>query len=150
MTWHTAKYGDPYSKFVLCIYPLKCTHSSEHTHTHTHTPWTHTRSSGQQFLLQCPASSWGFGVLLKSTLSWYWRWRERWTFTPRHLQSLPDLRLKLTTFWLWIRLSTIRPRLPPIYIYIYIYIIFYRPIYIYIYIYIYAHIYLFNILVICY
>ncbi len=36
VTWHTAKYGDPYSEFVLCIltHP-KCTHSSEHTHTHT-------------------------------------------------------------------------------------------------------------------
>ncbi len=37
--WHTAKYGDLYSEFVLCIYPSKVhTHSSEHTHTHTHTP----------------------------------------------------------------------------------------------------------------
>ncbi len=32
--WHTAKYGDPFSEFVLCIYPPKVhTHSSEHTHT---------------------------------------------------------------------------------------------------------------------
>ncbi len=35
VTWHIAKYGDPYSEFMLCIYPSKCTHSSEHTHTHT-------------------------------------------------------------------------------------------------------------------
>ncbi len=29
-----AKYGDPYSEFVLCIQPIKVhTHSSEHTHT---------------------------------------------------------------------------------------------------------------------
>ncbi len=61
VTWHIAKYGDPYSEFVLCIYPSKCTHSSEHTHTHTHTPWTHTRSSGQPFMLRCPGSSWRFG-----------------------------------------------------------------------------------------
>ncbi len=36
MTWHTAKYGDPYLEFMLCIYPSKVhthTHSSEHTHT---------------------------------------------------------------------------------------------------------------------
>ncbi len=34
MTWHTTKYGDPYSEFVLSIYPSKGhTHSSEHTHT---------------------------------------------------------------------------------------------------------------------
>ncbi len=38
LMWHTAKYGDPYSEFVLCIYPSKVhTHSSEHTHT----LWTH-------------------------------------------------------------------------------------------------------------
>ncbi len=43
VTWDTAKYGDPYTEFVLCIYPSKVhTHSSEHTHTHTH---THTRNS---------------------------------------------------------------------------------------------------------
>ncbi len=34
VTWHTAKYGDPYSELVLCIYPSKVhTHSSAHTHT---------------------------------------------------------------------------------------------------------------------
>ncbi len=37
--------------------------------THTHTPWTHTRSSGQSFMLQRPGSSWGFGVLLKGLTS---------------------------------------------------------------------------------
>ncbi len=32
--WSVAKYGDPYSEFVLCIYPIQVhTHSSEHTHT---------------------------------------------------------------------------------------------------------------------
>ncbi len=43
MTWHTAKYGEPYSEFMLCIYPFKCTHTA----VNTHTPWTHTRRSGQ-------------------------------------------------------------------------------------------------------
>ncbi len=33
----------------------------------THTPWTHTRSSGQSFMLRRPGSSWGFGALLKGT-----------------------------------------------------------------------------------
>ncbi len=34
--------GDPYTEFMLCIYPSKVhTHSSEYTHT----PWTHTRNS---------------------------------------------------------------------------------------------------------
>ncbi len=36
MTRHVAKYGVPYSEFVLCIYPIQVhTHSSEHTHTYT-------------------------------------------------------------------------------------------------------------------
>ncbi len=45
------------------------THSSEHTlkHKRTHTLWTHTRSSGQAFMLQRPGSSCGFGALLKGT-----------------------------------------------------------------------------------
>ncbi len=40
-------------------------HSSEHTHTHT--PWTHTRRTGQPFMLWSPGSSWGCGALLKGT-----------------------------------------------------------------------------------
>ncbi len=37
--WHTAKYGDPYSEFVLYIYQSKCTHTAVNTHTHReHTP----------------------------------------------------------------------------------------------------------------
>ncbi len=60
VTWHTAKYGNPYSEFVLCIYPIQ----SARAHTHRH---THTRSSGQPFMLRHPGSSWGFGVLLKGT-----------------------------------------------------------------------------------
>ncbi len=48
--WHTAKYGDPYSEFVHCIYPSKCTHTA----VNTHTPWTHTRSSGQPLMLRHP------------------------------------------------------------------------------------------------
>ncbi len=38
-----------------------------HTAVNTDTPWTHTQSSGQPFMLRRPGSSWGFGVLLKST-----------------------------------------------------------------------------------
>ncbi len=53
--WHTTKYGDPYSEFVLCIWPIQSahTHSSEHTHTVN----THTRSSGQPFMLRRPGSA---------------------------------------------------------------------------------------------
>ncbi len=78
------------------------THPSANTQQWTHIPWTHTQSSGQPFMLQRPGSSRGFGTLLKGTSSWYWRWRE----------SAPPPRVKLATFWLWVRLSTIRPWLP--------------------------------------
>ncbi len=43
--------------------PSKCTHTA----VNTHTPWTHTRSSGQPFMLWRPGSIWGFGALLKGT-----------------------------------------------------------------------------------
>ncbi len=77
VTWHTVKYGDPYSEFLLYIYPSKCTHTALNTHTVN----THTQSSGQPFMLRRPGSSWGFGALLKGTSSWYWSRRERCTFT---------------------------------------------------------------------
>ncbi len=38
-----------------------------HTAVNTQTPQTHTRSSGQPFMLRHPGSSWGFGALLKGT-----------------------------------------------------------------------------------
>ncbi len=39
VTWQTAKYGDPYSEFVLCIYPIQSAHTQQWTHTHLeHTP----------------------------------------------------------------------------------------------------------------
>ncbi len=38
VTWHAAKYGDPYSEFMLCIYPFKV-HAQQWTHAHReHTP----------------------------------------------------------------------------------------------------------------
>ncbi len=45
----------------------KCTHTQQWTHTHT--LWTHTRSSGQPFMLRRSGSSWGFGALLKGLTS---------------------------------------------------------------------------------
>ncbi len=64
MKWHSSKYSDPYSEFVLRIYPSNVhTHSSEHTHK----PWTHSQSSGQPFMLRLLGRSWGFGALLKGT-----------------------------------------------------------------------------------
>ncbi len=102
VTWHTTKYGYPYSEFMLCIYPSKVhTHSSEHTHT----PWTHTRSSGQPFMLRRPGSSWGFGALLKDTSVVVLKEERALNIHSPHLPLLPDLRLEHATFRLRVRLS---------------------------------------------
>ncbi len=58
--WHTAKYGDPYSEFVHCIYPSKVhTHSSDHTHTvNTHPEqWAaiYAAAPGEQLGVRCLA-----------------------------------------------------------------------------------------------
>ncbi len=61
--WHVAKYGYPYSEFVLCINPSKVhTHSSEHTHReHTHREHTpgavgsHVTAPGEQLGVRCLA-----------------------------------------------------------------------------------------------
>ncbi len=78
---------------ILGICALHLTHPSAHTHTHT--PWTHTRNSGQLFMLQRPGSSWGFGALLKGLTSVMVLRVERalYIHSP-HLQSLPGLRLE--------------------------------------------------------
>ncbi len=105
-TWHAAKYGDPY--WNLCS---AYTHPSAHTQQWSHTPWTHTRSSGQPFMLRAQGAVGGsvgvsllvilcifvyvtnkallsliihffFSVLLKGPSSWYRRWRGHCTFTP--------------------------------------------------------------------
>ncbi len=101
-------YGDPYSEFVLCIYPSKMhTHSSEHTHTqfwthththtHTHTAvnthtqqWTHTHSSEHTpravgSHLCCGARGAVGGSVPCSRVSpqsWYWRWKESAGHSP--------------------------------------------------------------------
>ncbi len=108
VTWHTTKYGDPYSEFVLCIYHPKCTHTA----VNTHTPWTHTRAVGCHLCcsargsvgVRCPCS--------RAPQSWYWGWRERCTFTPPHLQSLPDRDSNSQPFDYESDSLTIRPRLP--------------------------------------
>ncbi len=51
---NTAKYGDPYSEFVLYIYPSKCTYTAVNTHTHReHTPKAH---PGEQLGVSVPCS----------------------------------------------------------------------------------------------
>ncbi len=81
----------------------KCTHTA----VNTHTPWTHTRSSGQPLMLRRPGSSWGFGAL-----SWYWRWRERCTFTPPTYNSCRTWDSNSQPLGYESDSLTIRPRLP--------------------------------------
>ncbi len=97
VTWHTAKNGDLYSEFVLCIYPILS----------AHTPWTHTRSSGQPFMPRRPGSSWGFGALLKGTSVVVLRVeRALYIHSPTYNSCRQPLGYESDSL-------TIRPRLPP-------------------------------------
>ncbi len=77
------KYGDPYSEFVLCIWPIQ----SAHTHSSEQTPG----AVGSQ----CGAR--GAVVVLKEERALY--------IHSLHWQFLPDLRLELATFRLRVQLS---------------------------------------------
>ncbi len=82
---------------ILGICALHLTHPKcTHTAVNTHTPWTHTRSSGQPFMLWRPGSSWGFGALLKGTSVVVLRVERVLVIHSPHLQFLPDLRLELS------------------------------------------------------
>ncbi len=77
VTWHTAKYGDPYSEFVLCIYGHlthpKCTHTAMNTHTHhEHTPG----AVGSHLCCGVRGAVGGSVPCLREPQSWYWGWRE--------------------------------------------------------------------------
>ncbi len=103
MTWQTAKYGHPYSEFVLYIYPSKCTHRA----VNTHTPWTHTQSSGQPFMLRLPGAVGGSVPCSRAPCRGI---EGEESFTT---QSLPDRDSDSQPFdYETVRLSTIRPRLP--------------------------------------
>ncbi len=87
----------------------KCTHTA----VNTHTLWTHTRSSGQPFLLRHPGSNWGFCALLKGTSVVVLKVeRERWTFTPPTYNSCRTWDLNSQPLGYESGSLTIRPRLP--------------------------------------
>ncbi len=99
---------------ILRICALHLTHAwCTHTAVNTHTPWTHTRSSGQPFMLRLPGSIWGFGALLKGTsvvISRVERALE--IHSPPHRQSLQDRDSNPQPFNYESDSLTIRPRLP--------------------------------------
>ncbi len=71
-----AKYGDPVSEFVLCIYPIQSAHTQQWTHTHTHTPWT-PGAVGSHSCCDARAAVGGSVPCSRAPRSWYWRWREQ-------------------------------------------------------------------------
>ncbi len=109
VTWHTAKYGNPYSEFVLCILPIQSAHAQQWTHTentHTHLEqWAaiYAAAPGEQLGVQCPAQRHRSRDIegVESTGH---------SLPPPTIPAGPSL--ELTTFRLWVRLSTIRPQLP--------------------------------------
>ncbi len=105
MKWHTAKYGNPYSKFVLCIYPSKVhTHSSEHTYTHPE-QWA-------AIYAAAPGEQLGVGALFKGTSVVVLRVERALYIHSPHLQSLPDWDLNSQPLDYKSDSLTIRPRLP--------------------------------------
>ncbi len=99
---------------ILGIRALHLTHPKcTHTAVNTHTPWTHTRSSGQPFMLRHPGSSWGFGALLKGTSVVVLRVKRVLVIHSPHLLFLPARDSNSQPLDYESESLTIRPRLPP-------------------------------------
>ncbi len=78
------------------------THSSEHTHTHReHTPG----AVGSHLCCGTRGAVGGSVPCSRAPQSWYWGWRECWTFTPPTIPAEP-FNYKSNSL-------TIRPWLPP-------------------------------------
>ncbi len=92
--WCVAKYGDPYLEFVLCIWPIQV-----HTHSSEHTPG----AVGSQFCGALGTVGGSVPCSRVSPQSWYWRWRERCSFTPPTYN--PCRTWEPTTFGLQVQLS---------------------------------------------
>ncbi len=105
--WHTAKYGDPYSEFMLCIYPSKCTHTAVNTHTHRE----HTWDSGQPFYAAASRELGGVGGSVPCSRVP----RRGIEGVERAVHSLPHwnpcrTETRTRNLLLWVRLSNIRPQ----------------------------------------
>ncbi len=96
---------------ILGICALHLTHPKcAHTHSSEH---THTRSSGQPFMLRRPGSSCGFGALLKGTSVVVLRVKRALYIHSPHLQFLPVRDSNPQPLDYESESLTIRPRLPP-------------------------------------
>ncbi len=103
--WHTAKYGDPYSEFVLCICPSKV-----HTHTHTHTHREHTPGAvGAAIYTAAPGEQLGVRCLAQGHLSRGIEGGESAVHSFPHLQFLPARESKSQPFDYESDPLTIRP-----------------------------------------
>ncbi len=69
VTWHTAKNGDLYSEFVLCIYPILSAHTAVNTH-HEHTPG----AVGSHLCCGARGAVGGSVPCSRAPQSWYWGW----------------------------------------------------------------------------
>ncbi len=95
------------------------THSSEHAHTHTHTQqWTHTHREhtpgavGSHLCCGARGAAGGSVSCSRAPQSWYWRRRERWTFTPPTYNPCRTWDSNLQPLSYESDSLTIRPQLP--------------------------------------
>ncbi len=102
VTWHTAKYGNPYSEFVLCIYPIQSARA------HTHTPG----AVGSHLCCGTQGAVGGSVPCSRAPQSWYWGWRERCAFTPSTYNSCRTWDSNSQPLGYESDSLTIRPRLP--------------------------------------
>ncbi len=101
--WHTTKYGDPYSEFVLCIWPIQSVHTQQWTHTHReHTPGAAIYAVAVGGSVPCS----------RAPQSWYWGWRECCTFPPPTYNPCRTRDSNSQPFDYESDSLTIRPRLP--------------------------------------
>ncbi len=89
-----AKYGDPYSEFVLCIYPIQSAHTQQWTHTYRE----HTPGAVGSHYAAVPGRSWGFRALLKGTSVVVLMVERALYIHSPHLRLVLDLKLELATF----------------------------------------------------
>ncbi len=97
---------------ILGIYALHLTHPCTHTQQWTHTHHEHTPGAvGSHLCCSARGAVGGSVPCSRAPQSWYWGWREHWTFTPLTNNSCrPETRthnILITSDSL-----TIRPQIP--------------------------------------